>query len=88
MPDAVLQRPKKGFGIPVAKWFRNDLRELLLDLLAEARIRRQGIFNPAEVTRLVDEHLRGTKDHRKQLWTLLIFQLWAENYSLPSPRSG
>ncbi|HEV7925842.1 MAG TPA: asparagine synthase-related protein, partial [Verrucomicrobiae bacterium] len=51
------------------------------------RLRRQGIFNPAEVTRLVGEHLRGTRDNRKQLWTLLIFQLWAEHY-LVSPARG
>jgi asparagine synthase (glutamine-hydrolysing) len=87
LPPEILGRGKKGFGIPVAKWFQNDLRELLLDLLSESRLRRQGLFNPAEVTRLVDEHLRGTRDNRKQLWTLLIFQLWAEHY-LVSPARG
>jgi asparagine synthase (glutamine-hydrolysing) len=80
LPREILGRRKKGFGIPVAKWFRNDLRELMLDYLSESRLRRQGLFNPAEVTRLVAEHLRGTKDNRKQLWTLLIFQLWTEHY--------
>jgi asparagine synthase (glutamine-hydrolysing) len=80
LPPEILGRGKKGFGIPVAKWFRNGLREPLLDLLSESRIRRQGIFNPAEITRLVDEHLRGTKDNRKQLWTLFMFELWAEHY--------
>jgi len=59
----------------------------LLDLLSESRIRRQGIFNPAEITRLVDEHLRGTKDNRKQLWTLFMFELWAEHYYEAPARS-
>jgi asparagine synthase (glutamine-hydrolysing) len=86
LPREILGRGKKGFGIPVAKWFRHDLRELLLDYLSESRIRRQGIFNPAEVTRLVDEHLRGTKDNRKQLWTLFIFELWAEHYYVSPAR--
>jgi asparagine synthase (glutamine-hydrolysing) len=80
LPPEILGRRKKGFGIPVAQWFRHDLRGLMLDALAESRIRRQGIFNPAEVARLVGEHLRGAKDHRKQLWTLFIFQLWHDHY--------
>jgi asparagine synthase (glutamine-hydrolysing) len=87
LPPEIVGRRKKGFGIPVAKWFRNGLRSLLLDTLSESRIRQQGIFNPTEVTRLVDEHLRGSKDNRKQLWTLFIFQLWYEHYGagLSSP---
>jgi asparagine synthase (glutamine-hydrolysing) len=80
LPPEITSRSKKGFGIPVAKWFRNGAREMMLDALSESRIRRQGIFNPSEVSRLVDEHLRGRKDNRKQLWTLFIFQLWQENY--------
>jgi asparagine synthase (glutamine-hydrolysing) len=83
LPPEILGRRKKGFGIPVGQWFRNDLRGLMLDVLSESRIRRQGLFNAGEVTRLVDEHLRGTKDNRKQLWTLFIFQLWYEHYGAP-----
>jgi len=84
LPPEILARRKKGFGIPVGKWFRNDLRSLLLDTLSESRLRQQGIFNPAEVARLVDEHLDGRKDNRKQLWTLFIFQLWYEHYGVAS----
>jgi asparagine synthase (glutamine-hydrolysing) len=87
LPPEILGRGKKGFGIPVAKWFREDLREPMLDLLSESRIRRQGIFNPSEVTRLVDEHLHGSKDNRKQLWTLFLFELWAEHYYVSPPRN-
>jgi asparagine synthase (glutamine-hydrolysing) len=86
LPADILGRRKKGFGIPVAKWFRHDLRDLMLDTLSESRIRQQGLFNPAKVTRLVTQHLRGAKDNRKQLWTLFIFQLWFEHYlSAPQP---
>ncbi len=80
LPPDILARGKKGFGIPVAKWFRGDLRELLLDTLSEQRIRQQGLFNCQTVGRLVSEHLRGLKDNRKQLWTLFMFQLWYEKY--------
>jgi asparagine synthase (glutamine-hydrolysing) len=87
LPPEILRRPKKGFGIPVGKWFRHELRSLLLDSLDESRLRRQGIFQPREITRLVDEHLRGIKDNRKQLWTLFMFQLWYEHFGAP-PRPG
>jgi asparagine synthase (glutamine-hydrolysing) len=85
LPPDILRRRKKGFGIPVAKWFRNELRGLLLDSLSESRIRRQGIFNPAEITRLVNGHLRGSQDNRKQLWTLFIFELWFEHHLCARP---
>ncbi|MBU1040517.1 MAG: asparagine synthase (glutamine-hydrolyzing) [Proteobacteria bacterium] len=76
VPDEVLRRPKRGFLIPVAEWLRNVLRPLMEDLLSEAALRRQGIFEPKAVARLMDEHLRGQADHRRPLWTLLVLQLW------------
>jgi asparagine synthase (glutamine-hydrolysing) len=76
LPPGIAERPKKGFGIPVAKWFKGELRGALQEELSPERIRRQGIFEPAEVQRLVSEHLTGRRDHRKQLWTLFMFQLW------------
>jgi asparagine synthase (glutamine-hydrolysing) len=88
LPDAIIDRPKKGFGIPVADWLKGDVREQLLDELSPDRIRRQGLFDAAEVTRLVTEHLQGRRDHRKPLWALLLFQLWREAWlDRPSERS-
>jgi asparagine synthase (glutamine-hydrolysing) len=80
LPERILDRPKKGFGIPVAEWFRGPLREQLLGVLAPERIKREGFFEPAVVTRLVDEHLEGRRDNRKQLWTLFAFETWLEGY--------
>jgi asparagine synthase (glutamine-hydrolysing) len=76
VPDEVLRRPKRGFLIPVAGWLRGVLRPLMLDLLGEAALTRQGLFNPQAVGRLVEEHLSGRADHRRPLWTLLVLQLW------------
>ena len=76
LPEGIADRAKKGFGIPVAEWLKADLREQLQDELSPDRIRRQGLFDPAVVEKLVSEHLAGRRDHRKQLWTLFMFQLW------------
>jgi asparagine synthase (glutamine-hydrolysing) len=80
LPPGIADRSKKGFGIPVAEWLGGPLRELLLDELSQSRLDEQGIFRSAEVGRLVDEHLRGAHDHRKPLWTLLMFQLWHRRF--------
>jgi asparagine synthase (glutamine-hydrolysing) len=80
LPDAILRRPKKGFGIPVAEWFRGPLREQMLSVLSPERMARKGFFEPAAVAALVREHLEGRRDNRKQLWTLFAFELWHDGY--------
>ena len=76
LPDPVLGRPKKGFGMPVAKWVKGELRPLVRDLFAPERLKQRGLFNPAYVQRLLDEHETGQADHRKLIWTLLMFEMW------------
>jgi asparagine synthase (glutamine-hydrolysing) len=76
LPPGIADRPKKGFGIPVADWLKGPLRGAVQDELAPERVRAQGIFVPQEVQRLVSEHMAGRRDHRKPLWTLFVFQLW------------
>jgi asparagine synthase (glutamine-hydrolysing) len=80
LPDSVLRRPKKGFGMPVAAWLNGALRPLLHDTLSPDRLREAGLFRPAEVGRLIREHEQGLVDHRKPLWTLLIFELWRSDH--------
>lgn len=80
LPRGITRRPKKGFGVPVAEWLKGPLRSMARDLLAPDRLRRAGYFNPEYVTRLQDEHERGHANHRKLLWTLLMFELWRENF--------
>jgi asparagine synthase (glutamine-hydrolysing) len=80
LPAEIIARPKKGFGLPVSKWLCTDLRELLLDMLSEERLRAQGLFNTSHVTALVNEHLQRRRDNRMILWALLVFQLWHQRY--------
>jgi asparagine synthase (glutamine-hydrolysing) len=85
LPGFVTRRKKKGFGVPVAEWLKFKLRPLARDLLSPDRVRRAGVFNPEYVLRLQDEHERGVANHRKLLWTLLMFELWHESF-IETPR--
>jgi asparagine synthase (glutamine-hydrolysing) len=85
LPPFVTRRGKKGFGVPVAEWLKGRLRPLARDLLSPARLARHGLFDPAYVARLQDEHERGRANHRKLLWTLLVFELWHESF-VETPR--
>jgi asparagine synthase (glutamine-hydrolysing) len=80
LPASILRRPKKGFGIPVAAWLRGPLAPLMTHLLSRERLVKQGLFHPEEVARRIDEHQAGFRDHRKPLWTLLMFQLWCDHW--------
>ncbi len=85
LPPFVTRRGKKGFGVPVAEWLKEKLRPLARDLLSPERVRRAGVFNHGFVARLQDEHERGVANHRKLLWTLLMFELWHESF-VETPR--
>ncbi len=80
LPDFVTKRPKKGFGIPVAAWLKGKLNPMVRELLAPDRLKNQQIFNPTFVQRLLSEHEQGKANHYKTLWTLVIFQLWYDNF--------
>ena len=80
LPPGIADRPKKGFGIPIADWLKGSLREALQDELSPGRIKEQGIFESSVVDRLVSEHMSGRSDHRKPLWTLFVFQLWHRHW--------
>jgi len=80
VPGKLLDRPKMGFGIPVNRWLRNELRPLLDEYLGQDRIRREGFLRPEGVRRVVTEHLSGRRDHQYRLWALLVFSMWRERY--------
>jgi len=81
VPEEILRRPKKGFGIPVAAWIRGPLRPLFEEELSERALREGGVFEPKAVRDLLSAHLDGRADLRKPLWTLLMFQLWRRHHA-------
>jgi asparagine synthase (glutamine-hydrolysing) len=80
LPRQIINRGKKGFNMPVAKWLTGPLRPLAEDMFSEERLKRRGLFNPAYVRCLMDEHLARRRDNRKLLWTLLAFELWSDRW--------
>ena len=80
VPQEVLSRAKKGFGIPVAAWIRGPLRALFEDLFSEQHLAATGLFDPAAARALLGRHLRGEADLRKPLWTLAMFLLWQRRW--------
>jgi asparagine synthase (glutamine-hydrolysing) len=80
LPPAILTRRKQGFGVPIGPWLRGPLRPALEERLSPRRINATGVFEPSAVRCLIDEHVSGGKNHRKILWTLLMFDAWCERY--------
>jgi asparagine synthase (glutamine-hydrolysing) len=80
LPRAVVHGRKRGFSIPAAAWLRNELEPFARGTLSPEVLRAQGFFEPAPVTRLLDEHVAGVEDNSRQLWGLLAFTLWYERH--------
>jgi len=80
LPHQVLSHRKQGFMIPLARWLRTDLRDMMEDLLAPERVRNRGLFVPEAVETLKQEHQRGIRTHSDRLWTLMIAELWMRQY--------
>jgi len=80
VPPALVERPKMGFGVPLNRWLRGELRPLVDEYLDPARVAREGFLRPQGVARVVREHMTGKRDHQYRLFALLVFALWRERY--------
>jgi asparagine synthase (glutamine-hydrolysing) len=76
LPASVSLRGKSGFGVPLAGWFRGELRPLARELLLGEPARSRGWFRPASVERLLDDHAASRADNGHRLWTLVMLELW------------
>jgi len=75
----LLERPKKGFGIPLAGWLKGELSYLVRDYLNEDKLKREGIFNPGVVSSCVKDFMNGSINVNK-IWFLLMFEMWKEKW--------
>jgi asparagine synthase (glutamine-hydrolysing) len=87
LPDDVLYRPKMGFAVPLARWFRGPLRERVRDALLGERLAETGIFEASYLRRLVDDHQSGIRDYSAPLWTILMFDAFLRNVHGETGRS-
>lgn len=80
LPNEIIYRKKKGFGVPVAEWLLKELKPMVLELLCEEKIRKQGLFNYQYINKILQEHFSRKKDNRKRIWALIVFQFWYEKW--------
>jgi asparagine synthase (glutamine-hydrolysing) len=79
LPREIMYRPKMGFAVPLARWFRGPLRERLHTAVLGEGLASSGMFDPATLRQLVDAHLSGRRDYSTPLWTLLMFDAFLRN---------
>ncbi len=84
VPRELFGAPKRGFILPLRQWTRGRLRTQILDLLGTRHLRRQGIFNPENVSEAVQAHLDGLRDATQLVWTMFMFQLWWSGFTNPT----
>jgi len=85
LPDHILDRRKWGFGVPLGKWLRGELRALPHEILLDARSLDRGWFRPDGVRRLIDEHQQGSRDNTTRLWALIQLELWLRTFIDSAP---
>jgi asparagine synthase (glutamine-hydrolysing) len=80
IPDRIIDRPKRGFGVPLSGWLRGPLLPLVQDYLSDQRLAAGGYFDPAGVRAILDRHIAGSDDAGNQVWLLLQFEMWRDRW--------
>jgi asparagine synthase (glutamine-hydrolysing) len=80
VPEQILHKRKTGFSVPLARWLRTDLLELLRATLLDDRVAKRRLFHPRFLRKLVQEHVEGKRDWSNRLWALLFLELWFREY--------
>jgi asparagine synthase (glutamine-hydrolysing) len=80
LPPAIASRPKMGFGVPIDRWFRGELKDELRSVLLDPVSLDRGLFRPEEIATLIDDHVQGRRDHAYRLWALLMLELWFRHH--------
>ncbi|OGS22588.1 MAG: asparagine synthase (glutamine-hydrolyzing) [Elusimicrobia bacterium RIFOXYA2_FULL_39_19] len=80
LPEQIQKRGKQGFGIPVGKWFKHDLKDYARQVLLDSKSLNRGYFDKKEVSNLLEDHISGKSDHGYRIWALLMLELWHKVY--------
>jgi len=80
VPGELFERPKMGFGVPIDLWLRKELKDLLLDYLSYERLKKEGLFDHVIVEKKIKEHMSGRVNRQYQLWALLMWEMWREQW--------
>ena len=76
LPPSIKTRSKMGFGVPISRWFRDELKNELREVLLDPVCLDRGLFRPEAIEKLVAEHIEGKREHSQRLWALLMLELW------------
>ena len=80
LPSEILRMSKRGFAVPLSFWFKDPLKEFVKETLAFERIKATGILRTAMVSRIVNNHLSGRENLNRQIWSLICFLMWYEEF--------
>jgi asparagine synthase (glutamine-hydrolysing) len=80
VPPAVLTRPKRGFGVPLRRWFQEGMIGWAREILTDSRSRQRGWTRSSEVDAMLQQHEEGSRDHAKRIWALVSLELWARHH--------
>ncbi|MBL7131088.1 MAG: asparagine synthase (glutamine-hydrolyzing) [Candidatus Omnitrophica bacterium] len=80
LPKQIIYRRKMGFGIPIGKWFRNEMKEFVQDILLDNVLSNRGYFKKDAIAAMLEEHISGRLDHTFRIWALLNFKLWHRRF--------
>ena len=80
VPERMIDRPKRGFSMPLGNWFRAGLRQIAQEILLDPQTLQRGYFQPCVLRHVLHEHFTGVRDHSSEIWMLLVFELWHRNF--------
>ena len=76
LPDAIFKRRKMGFGVPISRWFRNELKDYVYEILLDPKTLNRGYFKREGIERLLNDHIGLRYDHSAKIWALLFLEIW------------